>query len=172
MTPNSENKRVWFITGASKGLGYLRIVKGCKGTPEAGDGSTDSADAVSHMPDGQAYLGFGFRVKVPVLVAGNGNTLPAQGIDLIPQLLAGNVEGTFQLPADDGVFRTVVILAQMLCKLFFLHGFSFPAVSPERQKRAQKNRAASCMGNRPCFDVGSKKAQASLPALLDYAKLS
>ena len=22
MTPNSENKRVWFITGASKGLGY------------------------------------------------------------------------------------------------------------------------------------------------------
>ncbi|HHI8418199.1 TPA: SDR family NAD(P)-dependent oxidoreductase, partial [Escherichia coli] len=22
MIPNSENKRVWFITGASKGLGY------------------------------------------------------------------------------------------------------------------------------------------------------
>ncbi|MPN09497.1 hypothetical protein SDC9_156787 [bioreactor metagenome] len=55
----------------------------------------------------------------------------------------------------------------MLCKLFFLHGSSFPAVSPERKaKRAQKNRAASCMGKRPGFDVGSKKAQASLPALL------
>ena len=109
------------------------------------------------MPDGQAYLGFGFRVKVPVLVAGNGNTLPAQGIDLIPQLLAGNVEGTFQLTADDRVLRTAVIPAQMLCKLFFLHGSSFPAVSPERQKRAQKNRAASCWGNGPVLMWGLKK---------------
>ncbi len=25
MIPNSENKRVWFITGASKGLGYALL---------------------------------------------------------------------------------------------------------------------------------------------------
>jgi len=50
---------------------------------------------------------------------------------------------------------------------------SFPDASPERKAGQMiKNRAASCLGKRPCFDFESKKAQASLPALLDYAKLS
>ena len=75
---------------------------------------------------------------------------------LLGDLLVKSIEvvtAAFQLPADDGVFRTVVIPAQMLCKLFFLHGSSFPVVSPERQKGRKKTGPPPVWGNGPVLIV-------------------
>jgi hypothetical protein len=47
-----------------------------------------------------------------------------------------------------------------------------PFPRKERQKERKKTGPPPVWGNGPVLVLGSKKAQAFLPALLDYAKLS
>lgn len=51
MTPNSENKRVWFITGASKGLGYAFTCAALK----AGDKVVADRTHKLRFPAGAGY---------------------------------------------------------------------------------------------------------------------
>ena len=52
MIPNSENKRVWFITGASKGLGYAFTCAALK----AGDKVVAVARTIDNLTDRNCHF--------------------------------------------------------------------------------------------------------------------
>ncbi len=68
MIPNSENKRVWFITGASKGLGYAFTCAALK--------AGDKVVAVARTIDNLAKLEETYRVGSLAAAACHGLELP------------------------------------------------------------------------------------------------
>jgi hypothetical protein len=60
----------------------------------------------------------------------------------------------FQFFAGDGIFRTVMIAVQIFRKLFLEHVWLLSGRFPGKKGKAKKrkNRVASCLGKRPCFD--------------------
>ena len=70
---------------------------------QTADGGADTGNTAFHVSDGAANLLFRLGIVVAVFTAGDGNSLPSQGVDLFTQCRAFDVEGRFQLPTCRGI---------------------------------------------------------------------